>query len=545
MGSSNHPAWFDPALPAREDCVLPALLERAAQCRPHTPLALFEDGSHWSCAEALAHTRSAAATLVDLGVGAGDHVLAWLPNGPAMLTAWFASNYLGAVLVPINTSYRGRMLQHVVNQSGAKLMLGHSELLPRLRELDCPALEQIVSCSGDVPAEQRHCAVRYHPEALLHGNPTPLLAAQPVERWDTMMIIYTSGTTGPSKGVKTTYLQQYTVGQVCFGYLGAADRMLVNLPLFHVGGTTAVVAALATGGSFALFEKFSTERFWEQIRNTGATAISGLLGAMVAFLDKNEAAAADANNPLQRVVLSPVTRQTLRLAERYNFDYFSGFNMTELSVPLVTDLNTRVLSSCGRPRSGVECRIVDEHDLPLPAGEIGEFVLRTDLPWALNQGYYGMPEASLAAWRNGWFHTGDLMYRDADDNYFFVDRKKDAIRRRGENISSIEVEAEVAEYPAVAEVAAFGVASEFGEDEVMVAVAPKTGQHIEPRALAEFLLPRMTHFMIPRYIRVMPELPKTPTNKIQKHGLREEGVSPDTWDRTTAGLTVSQQTLQS
>jgi crotonobetaine/carnitine-CoA ligase len=217
--------------------------------------------------------------------------------------------------------------------------------------------------------------------------------------------------------------------------------------------------------------------------------------------------------------------------------------MTELSVPLVTELNTRVYSSCGKPRSGVECRIVDENDLPVVDGTIGEFVLRTELPWSINQGYHGMPVESLAAWRNGWFHTGDLMYRDTDGNYFFVDRKKDAIRRRGENISSIEVEAEILEHPDVAEAAVFGVPSEFGEDEVMAVVSAQPGCEIEARELTEFLVSQLAHFMVPRYVRIMPELPKTPTNKVQKTALRDAGVTADTWDREAAGIKLRKEQL--
>jgi len=530
-------------MPSREHCVIPELLSRQAARDPLRPLALFEDGSQWTAVEAWQYTQRAAAALVALGVQRGDHVLAWLPNGPDLLLTWFASNYLGAVLVPINTAYRGRLLAHVINQSGARLMVTHAELLPRLTEVDVPLLQQVVVCGASILPETPGRGWAMVPGACLHAAADAIPAAYPVQPWDTMMIIYTSGTTGPSKGVLNTYLQQYTVGQVCFGYLGPDDRMLINLPMFHVGGTTAVMAMLSVGGSFALYDKFQTHAFWDQIRAVGATAISGLLGAMVAFLDKNPVQPGDADNPLQRVVLSPVTAQTFRLAERYGFDYLSGFNMTEVSVPLITDLNTRVQSSCGRPRSGVECRIVDEHDLPVADGVLGELVVRADLPWTMNQGYYGMPEETLAAWRNGWFHTGDLMTRDTEGNFFFVDRKKDAIRRRGENISSIEVEAEVGEFDAVAEVAAYAVRSEFGEDEVMVAVAPRPGLQVDPETLAHFLIPRMSRFMVPRYIRVLPALPKTPTNKVQKVQLRDEGVTADTWDREAAGLRLTRESI--
>ena len=243
------------------------------------------------------------------------------------------------------------------------------------------------------------------------------------------------------------------------------------------------------------------------------------------------------------VTLAPVNAMTIALGQRYGFDYISGFNMTELSVPLVTDINVTVERSCGRPRTGVQCRIVDDHDIEVPVGQTGELIVRSERPWDQFSGYFGNPEATATAWRNGWFHTGDLMHRDAAGNFFFVDRKKDAIRRRGENISSIEVELDVGSFPAVREVAAYAVASPEGEDEVMIAVAPKPGAVIDPAELIAYLTPRMAHFMVPRYVRIEAELPKTPTNKIQKTELRAEGVTAGTWDREAAGLKLKRERL--
>jgi len=522
-------------MPTREACVLPCLLERWARERPTALAVEFESGERWSWSEALTEVRRAAAALRALEVKPGDRVLAWLPNGPDMLRVWFGANYLGATAVPLNTSYRGKLLQHVVNQSDSAVMVVHSDLADRLSDIATTVLKRVVVRGGrTIPAM---AGVDVLPGTHLDST-AEVAAPHAVERWDSPSIIYTSGTTGPSKGVLTTYLQQYTVGQACFGYLTHDDRLLVNLPLFHVGGVTAVYGALATGASIALFDTFSTKTFWRDVRRTGATTISGLIGAMVSFLLKNDPQPDDADNPLRRVVLSPVTAQALRLSERYGFDFFSGFNMTEVSVPLVTNLNSTAFGSCGRPRTGVECRIVDANDIEVPTGSIGELIIRNDLPWSLNRGYHGLPEATATAWRNGWFHTGDLMYRDADGNFFFVDRQKDAIRRRGENISSIEVEIEVDDHPAVAEVAAIAVPSPDGEDEVMVVIAVKPGLSLDPAELIEFLAARMTHFMVPRYIRVVPALPKTPTNKVQKVELRREGVTPDTWDRVAAGIEI-------
>ena len=217
--------------------------------------------------------------------------------------------------------------------------------------------------------------------------------------------------------------------------------------------------------------------------------------------------------------------------------------MTEISTPLVSGPNPSPVGTCGRPRSGVDVRIVDEHDCEVEPGAVGELIVRTDRPWAMNHGYFRNPEATARAWRNGWFHTGDAFRVDAAGNYFFVDRIKDAIRRRGENISSFEVETEVGAHPAVKEAAAVAVASDEGEDEVLVAVSLADGARLDPEDLIRFLLPRMAHFMVPRYVRVVDELPKTPTQKVQKHVLRTEGLTADTWDRAAAGIEVKRERI--
>ena len=199
--------------------------------------------------------------------------------------------------------------------------------------------------------------------------------------------------------------------------------------------------------------------------------------------------------------------------------------------------------SIGRPIPGVEVRLVDAHDREVEIGEVGEITIRTDIPWALNHGYNRNPEAIAAAWRNGWFHTGDAARRDADGNFFFVDRLKDTIRRRGENISSVEVEAEILAHPAVREVAAVAARAELVEDEVLAVIAPIPGAEVDPAELIEFLRPRCAHHMIPRYVRVVEELPKTPTAKVKKAELRTAGVTEDTWDREAAGIVVRGERL--
>ena len=537
----RRPPWFDPAVPAREDCVLKAMLDSRARRYPDRRFALFEDGSTWTYGECLADVRSAAAALQRLGVKKGDRVIAWLPTGRAMILTWFAANYLGAVFVPLNTAYRGDVLAHVVNASEGRLMVAHHSLVARLDDLALPHLQQVIAVGSG--ASTRHPNLTLLDETALQGDAGALDDSAEIDHWDIQSIIYTSGTTGHSKGVLSPYLQLYITAAVCYGYMGEGEAILVNLPMFHVGGTSPTYCALIRSGSIYLVDGFSTTRFWDQVREGNCVTTSGLIGVMSAFLAKAEPKPNDGDNPLQCITMFPINDDTVRMAQRFGFDYLTGFNMTEVSTPLVTDLNTRVYGACGKPRSGVQTRLVDEHDVEVPRGEIGELIVRSDAPWAMTAGYNGQPDATAAAWRNGWFHTGDLFRQDENGNHFFVDRKKDTIRRRGENISSFEVENAVHQCPDVDEVIAVGVQSEIAEQEVLIAVTSKPGRQVDPRALTECLIPKLPYFMVPRYIRVVAEIPKTETNKPRKVIFRDAGVTPDTWDREKAGIKLHRDKL--
>ena len=263
-----------------------------------------------------------------------------------------------------------------------------------------------------------------------------------------------------------------------------------------------------------------------------------LLGAMATFLLKQPPRKDDRDHRLRMVFIVPLGQSGPAFRERFGVDVFTLFNMTEISTPLISGPNPTKPNICGRPRPGVELRLVDENDCPVPRGRTGELVIRTAAPWAMNHGYNNNPEATIAAWRNGWFHTGDAFTEDDDGDFYFVDRLKDSIRRRGENISSHEVEVELLAHPDVREAAAIPVPSEHAEDEIMVVLAPVPGRTIDPIGVLAFLRPRLAHFMIPRFIRVVDELPRTPTAKLQKHVLRQEGLTPDTWDREQAGIRI-------
>jgi crotonobetaine/carnitine-CoA ligase len=532
----HTPETSDPRIPARDHVVTRALIDRWARENPDKVFMKFaDDGEEWTYRRFRELVTQTAIGLQQLGVAQGDHVLVWLPNGREHLRVFFAINYLGAVFVPINTAYKGQLLAHVIDNSDAKLAIVHADLAPRMEGVGLAKLERAVVMGARTPCASLQTV---YEDALLPEQGTLQALKREIEPWDPMAIIYTSGTTGPSKGVLASYLHIYTnAGPETWNCVTGEDRFLVNMPLFHIGGMGVIYVMLVRGGSVAFVDRFETGNFLDTVRKTGTTA-TFLLGVMATFLDKAPAAPTDADTTLRLVFMVPLAGDIAAFSKRFGCDVYTIFNMTEISTPIISEPNPTVRGTCGKKRAGVDVRLVDDNDCEVPLGTVGEMLVRTDRPWGMNSGYYKNPEATASAWRNGWFHTGDSFRQDEEGYLYFVDRKKDAIRRRGENISSFEVEAEVISHPSVREAAAIGVQSEFSEDDVLVVVAPVAGATIDPGALLEFLQPRMAHFMIPRYIRVLDELPKTPSNKVLKNELRKEGITADTWDREKAGIKI-------
>ncbi|OJY35707.1 MAG: ATP-dependent acyl-CoA ligase [Rhizobiales bacterium 65-9] len=530
--------WFDPRVPSADECVLGPLLDRWAVEQPDKIFAIFPDGSSWTYRETWKEARSAAAGFARLGVQPEELVLSWLPNGPDALRVWFGLNYLGAIYVPLNVAYRGAILEHAVRSAAASTIVLHADLAPRLDAIEKASLERAVIVGGDGAVAGLECFGR---EAI-EADDQNLPPADGVMPWHTQMVIFTSGTTGPSKGVLSSYLQCYTTALESFHYLGRDDRFIVNLPLFHVGGTGATFTAVVLGASIGLVDSFKTTEFWPTIRRLEATSVV-LLGAMANFLMKSPPSEDDRGHTLRTAMMLPLSEDTKMFSNRFGCDVYTAFNMTEISSPLRAGPNPAPLGTCGRPRPGVDVRLVDANDCEVAPGEVGELIVRTDRPWGMNHGYLANVEATARAWRNGWFHTGDAFRTDADGNYFFVDRMKDAIRRRGENISSFEVETEVCAHPSVREAAAVAVPSEHGEDEVLVVVALQPHAALDPVELIEFLRPRMPHYMVPRFIRFAEDLPKTPTQKVQKHLLRAKGVTGSDFDREKAGIVMRREKI--
>ncbi|WP_445548168.1 AMP-binding protein [Frankia sp. CiP1_Cm_nod1] len=524
MTASLHPAASaEQTLPARDRVVTRAVLERHAAERPDALCVLGPDGERWTWAQALDEAYRSATALAARGVGRGDHVLLFLPNGLDWLRAWWGTSALGAVMVTVNVAYRGESLRHVCAESGASVIVTDGVLGERLAGLGL----DIVPVS---PAELRA------------GTVTEPVLDPPLEPWDVHAVNFTSGTTGPAKGVLTPYLATYMGGVNAMGEAGglsATDRWLVDTPLFHVSGQMTALVCLSAGASMAVREQFAGSRYWDVVAETEATHAL-LVGTMAAFLLSREPSAAERAHRLRVAVLAPMVADPVAFRARFGVAQLcSVYGQTEISSPLLVLPGAEIVpGSVGRPRPGVELRIVDEHDLPVAIGEIGELVVRTDRPWEMNVGYFRRPEATVAAWRNGWFHTGDAFRCDQEGNYFYVDRMRDTLRRRGENISSFQVEAEVMAHPDVLEVACVGVPAEFGEHEVKVFVVPVEGRVVDPADLIGFLVPRLPRFMIPRFVEVVAELPKTQTLRVRKFELRDRPNTEATWDRQAAGVAL-------
>jgi crotonobetaine/carnitine-CoA ligase len=528
-------------IPSRDICVLRYVLEYWAKTKPDQTFCVFEDDEIWTYAETHKRAQSLGAALQAAGVGEGDHVVVWLPNGKECLEAYCALGYIGAVFVPVNVAYRGDLLAHVLDNADAKLALVHPELITHLENINTAMLETIVTTGNTLSPVKDLNTLTYEELLTKSGELAPL--SREIEPWDTQAIIYTSGTTGASKGVLSSYLHNYAgMNRDVWCCISDDDRYLINMPMFHIGGCFIVYSMLCRGASIAMTSGFHTDTFWQTVERTRSTVVF-LLGVMATFLLKEYPRDKDKDHCMKIMMVVPFNEEATHLAERFSVTVHTIFNMTEISCPIFSPANPTEVGYCGRPRDGVTLRVVDDHDIEVPPGTTGQLVIRTDHPWEMNHGYYKNSIATVEAWRNGWFHTGDAFRMTKDGDFFYVDRIKDAIRRRGENISSLEVESQVNKYFAVQECAAIAVPSEYGEDEVMIVLATKIGQSVDPVELLKFLRPRMAHFMIPRYIRILDELPKTPTTKIQKSLLRDDGITADTWDREEAGIIVRPEKL--
>lgn len=489
---------------------------------------LFHGDATYSCRDLALEAGRVAGALQRHGIGRGDKVAIMLGNRPEYLHIWFGLSQAGAVEVPLNVAHRGELLAYMIDRADCRLAFVDAELRPRIDAVRgiTPKLEHVVTLD--------HAGADGF-AAFLRDAPAPLPVA--IAASDPAAILFTSGTTGPSKGAVLPHGYPLFLGEIVshLGAYSAADRLLNALPLFHGNAQfLSTVPALMSGAQMVLVPRFSASAFWDTVRRYGCTEFN-YIGGILSILLKAEPRPDDANHTLRVMVGGGAPRdRALEFERRFGTVLLEGYGMSEIGIPLSSTREERRPGSCGRAHFGYEVRLVDDAGCEVGDNTPGELLVRPNRPNAMLLEYYGMAGETVAAWRDLWFHTGDYLQRDADGWYYFVDRKKDAIRRRGENISSFEVERCVLAHPAVLECAAVGVPSELGEDEVLVCIVPRPGTTLTAPDLVAHCAARMAQFMVPRYVRVLAALPKTPTERVQKYQLRKEGVTADTWDREAA-----------
>ncbi len=476
-------------------------------------------------------TRSLACGLRSHGVGGILPTL--LPNCADAVSLWFAANRAGAVWAPLNTGFRGRGLAHAINLTGSRDLVVDHTLLDTVLGIGC-RLEHVERLfvrgpAGAFPGTVSHRGRSFtaHPLESLALDDDGAPPSVPSSTADPSLLIYTSGTTGVSKACELSH--RYVLAQAAM--LGRAtqtsrdDVFFCPYPVFHWDATIGTVGPVLTEGATAVItERFSVSRFWEDVKRYGVTVFD-FMGATLTFLYKQDPHPGDADNPARLGWGVPMPAFQADFEARFGLTLMEGYGSTEGGVMVFQEPG--VVSppgSCGRCVPEYRLRIVDDAGKSLAAGGVGEIVVRPaagEDRHVMMTRYYGMPEVNREAFRDGWFHTGDLGRLDEEGNLYFEGRRKDAIRRRGENISAFEIEQVVEAHPAVLEVAAYGVPSEYTEEDVAVAVALKPGHHLGAADLRDYCRTRMARYMVPAHVRFLAALPKTPTEKVAKATLKE------------------------
>ncbi|KAB2919414.1 MAG: ATP-dependent acyl-CoA ligase [Hyphomicrobiaceae bacterium] len=515
---------------------------------PARPFLQVVDGPLVSYGEISDLAHRVARGLRDLvGLRKGDLVMTMLPNGLEVIAAWLGCGVLGAIEVCLNTSYRGGPLVHAVNACGARVLVLSSEALPAAAEVSSQlrALTHLVVVGAVANMSERLAGLTILPwEALLAEAPAHN-SLEDLHGRDLAAILYTSGTTGSAKPVLLTHAQNYLTAHKtrdCVE-IGDSDVSYCFHPMFHMAGKfMAAYGSLLAGSKLVLDRRFVPEAWISRVREFGATIGYGH-GPMLEMIHAVPPTGDDANHKMTRVLAAPFPRRIAKDFERrFGVRGLECWGMTEIGIVTWPGMHEKPpFGSCGRvDRSLFDLRIVDpETDEELPVGQAGEMVVRAQRPWILFQGYLGMPDATLRAWRNGWFHTGDTGRIDADGYVHFVDRVTDKIRRRAENIASYDIESAAGAHPAIAEAAAVGVPSGFeGDDDIKLSIVLRAGAELAPAELIEFLAAELPHHMVPRYVERLKALPRSPTNKVRKAELRASGIGPGAWDRKVAGMSL-------
>jgi len=488
------------------------------------------------------YSNRCANAFLKLGIGKGDKVSIMLPNQPEYIYLWFGLAKIGAVEVPVNTNYKGEFLRHIVDQSDSRILVAHSQYLDRIKRIenDLPKLEKIIVMTGAKEPFGDDIKIPMMTYDDFFDSPEDAVDIKVLPK-DPISIIYTSGTTGLSKGALGPHKFWIVSAEKMLEYRkgGSNDIFYTFLPLYHFNAQVlTTLTTLIAEAQMVLSDRFSASRFWDDIRRYSATHFN-YLGAVMPILAKQPKKDNDLDNPAVIALGAGCPPDVMEEVEaRFGIKCLEGFGMTEIGIAIHVQVGDRRKGSCGKPLDIYEFMLVDDDDNEVPVGEIGEILFRPKEPYIMMLEYYNMPEKTLEACCNLWFHTGDLAKKDEDGYYYFVDRKKDALRRRGENISSFEVERAINTHPKVFESAAVAVKSELAEDEVKICVVLQPGETLDYEELIRYANDRMPYFAVPRFVEFMDGLPKTPTERIQKYVLKQAGVTENTWDREKAGIEI-------
>jgi crotonobetaine/carnitine-CoA ligase len=524
--STLRAQWSRPF--AAADRTLPVMLARQAERFAEKPL-VAAGGMTWTYADTCEAAARFAGTLRAAGIQPGDRVALICSNRIEFLEIVLGCAWLGAIAVPINVASRGPQLQHILSNCGARLLVMEAAYADNLSFLEARRLAIEAIWLVDAQADVRLGDV----VATSLPRNGERIAAAAMRPGDPALILYTSGTTGPSKGVCCPHAQYFwwAVNTASLLQLGTDDVLCTSLPLFHTNAINTFYQALLTGTSVCYEKRFSASGFFPSLVQHRAT-VTYLLGAMVPILLSRPVSAEESAHTA-RIALAPGVPAQFHaeFTRRTGIRLLDGWGATETNFVLGTSIEHQKPGSMGPVFEGFQARVVDDQDKDVADDTPGELVVRADDPLAFATGYFGAPEKTAEAWRDRWFHTGDRVVRQSDGYFRFVDRLKDAIRRRGENVSSFEVEQVLLSHPAVANAAAFPVRSSLAEDEVMAAVILHPDRQLTEAELIAFCEPRLPYFAVPRYLEFMNELPSTENAKVQKYKLRERGVTDKTWDR--------------
>ena len=534
----SYPVWS----PTEQDTVTAALARSAKRFGPR----IFLDftGQLHSYAEIHAESTRLARGLISLGVGKGDTVATVLDNNLHAVLAWFAINKAGATSVPVNTAYKGEFLRHQLNDCGAAVVIAEADYAQRILEIQSglTAAKTLLQRSGPLLVTDRLKVMDL--EQVFAESSEPL--EDPNSPGDLAMLIYTAGTTGPSKGCMISHNYVCNLGRqvVLTEDRHQDDCNWTALPLFHMNATGgSILSCMFVGARVAIFPRFSVSRFWPDIQRSGAT-VASLLGSMITFLaeaDDNEHSKA-CFGQLHTVRGSPFPAALQdKWKQRFGVRRAgsNSYGLTEAArVTGMRHNEEAPPGSSGQPNADFDVRIFDDHDNDLPAGTPGEIVVRPRRPNIMFEGYWNRPADTLKIMRNMWLHSGDIGKLDDQGYLYFVDRKKDYLRRRGENISSFEVETGLRAHPGVSDVAVHAVFSESGEDDVKATIVLKEGFAVSEEELCRWAIERLPYFTIPRYFEFRGDLPRNPVGRVLKYQLREDGCTAMTWDRDKMGVVV-------